>query len=55
MYRLKIKDSLFKIPKENIGLFAYMKACDIGKTIDPRDKEGAIEFLKSIGMIVEVE
>ena len=53
MYRLKVKDSIFTIPKENIGLLAFTKAQDMGMTIDPNDKEGAIEYLRSIGIEVE--
>lgn len=56
MYRLKIKDSIFTIPKENIGLLAFVKAQDMGAVIDPKDKEGAIKFLEGIGFeISDVE
>ena len=53
MYRLKVKDSVFTIPKENIGLLAFTKAQDMGMTINPNDKEGAIRFLEVIGITVE--
>ena len=53
MYRLKVKDSVFTIPKENIGLLAYVKAQDNGTSINPNDKEGAIEYLRKIGIEVE--
>ena len=53
MYRLKVKDSVFTIPKENIGLLAFTKAKDMGKIIDPNDKEMAIRFLEGIGIEVE--
>lgn len=53
MYRLKVKDSVFTIPKENIGLLAFTKAQDMGAVIDPNDKEMAIRFLEGIGIEVE--
>lgn len=53
MYRLKIKDSTFTIPKANIGLLAFTKAQDMGMTINPNDKEMAIKFLEGIGIEVE--
>ena len=53
MYRLKVKDSVFTIPKENIGLLAFTKAQDMGAVIDPNDKEMAIRFLEGIGIGVE--
>ena len=53
MYKLTVKDSVFTIPKENIGLLAFTKAQDMGTIIDPNDKEGAIRFLEGIGITVE--
>lgn len=53
MYRLKVKDSVFTIPKANIGLLAFTKAQDMGAVIDPNDKEGAIKFLEGLGIKVE--
>lgn len=53
MYRLKVKDSVFTIPKANIGLLAFSKAQDMGAVIDPNDKEMAIRFLEGIGIEVE--
>lgn len=53
MYRLTVKDSVFTIPKENIGLLAFTKAQDMGALIDPNDKEMAIRFLEGIGIGVE--
>ena len=53
MYRLKVKDSVFTIPKENIGLLAFTKAQDMDVVIDPNDKEMAIRFLEGIGIKVE--
>ena len=53
MYKLKIKDSEYTIPKENIGLLAFIQAQDGGMTINPNDKDMAIAFLKGIGFEVE--
>ena len=53
MYKLTVKDSIFTIPKENIGMLAYVKAKDNGDIIDPNDKEMAIRFLEGIGIKVE--
>ena len=53
MYKLIVKDSVFTIPKKNIGLLAFTKAQGMGKAIDPNDKEGAIEYLEGIGIEVE--
>ena len=52
MYKLKVKDTIYTIPKENIGMFAYVQAQDRGKIIDPRNIDGAIFYLKSIGIEV---
>ena len=53
MYKLTVKDSVYTIPKENIGLLAFTKAQDMGALIDPNDKEMAIRFLEGIGIGVE--
>ena len=53
MYKLTVKDSVFTIPKENIGLLAFTKAQDMGAVIDPNDREMAIRFLEEIGIEVE--
>lgn len=53
MYKLTVKDSVYTIPKENIGLLAFTKAQDMGAVIDPNDKEMAIRFLEGIGIEVE--
>ena len=52
MYKLTVKDTVYTIPKENIGLLAYVKAQDNGTSINPNDKEGAIEYLRKIGIEV---
>ena len=53
MYKLKVKGSEYTIPRENIGLLAFIQAQDRGVTIDPKNKDMAIAFLKGIGFEVE--
>lgn len=53
MYKLKVKGSEYTIPKENIGLLAFIQAQDRGMTINPNDKDMAIAFLRGIGFEVE--
>lgn len=53
-YEIKVKDSIFKIPKENIKLLAITKALDNGITHDNiHDEETAIEYLESLGMEIK--
>jgi hypothetical protein len=53
MYKLTTKTGkVFTIPKENIGLLAFTQAQDRGLTINPRDKDMAIAFLRGIGIEV---
>lgn len=52
MYRLKAGDMEYTIPKENIGMLAYVKAKDNGDIIDPRNIDGAIFYLRSLGIEV---
>lgn len=53
MYKLKVNDSEYTVPKENIGLLAFTQAQDRGVVINPKDKDMAIAFLKGIGFEVE--
>lgn len=55
MYKLTVLKSgtEYKIPKENIGLLAFVKAQDKGMVINPNDAENAIKFLESIGIKTE--
>jgi len=56
MYRLKVKDSIFTIPKENIRLLAMSKAMDLGQSnlcVCFDNDEYAIKYLRSIGIEVE--
>ena len=53
MYKLKVKDSIFEIPKENIKALALVQALDRGITHgNIHDEETAIEYLESIGIEV---
>lgn len=56
MYKLKVKDSVFTIPKENIRLLAMTKAMDLGQSnlcVCFDNDEYAIKFLRGIGIKVE--
>ena len=56
-YLIKIKDSEFTIPKENIVMLALMKAIELKVNGIPlKTEEQAVAFLESLGMeISEVE
>lgn len=50
-YLIKIKNSEFTIPKENIVMLALMKAMDLKVNGIPlKTEEQAIAFLESLGM-----
>ena len=56
MYRLKVKDSVLTIPKENIRLLAMTKAMDLGQSnlcVCFDNDEYAIKYLQGIGITVE--
>lgn len=54
MYKLKIKDSIFEIPKQNIVAFALYQALQRGITHGKvHDDQTAIECLKTIGIEVQ--
>lgn len=55
MYKLKIKDMVYTIPKENICALAISKFFDIGGRLqsDLNTQEGAIEYLKSLGVEIQ--
>lgn len=54
MYKLKVKDSVFTIPKQNIVLLAMQQAMDRGiMQGNIHDEKSAIEYLESIGIEVE--
>jgi hypothetical protein len=49
-YLIKIKDSEFTIPKENIVMLALVKAMDMKvQGVPIKNQEQAISFLASIG------
>lgn len=47
-YLIKIKDSEYTLPKENLILLARVKAIDLGKDFNINTNEDAIKFFKSI-------
>lgn len=50
-YQIKVKDSVYKIPKENITLLALQKAMDMSITHgNIHDEKTAIDFLTNLGM-----
>lgn len=56
MYKLKVKGSIFTIPKENIRLLAMSKAMDLGQSnlcVCFDNDEYAIKYLRGIGITVE--
>lgn len=53
MYELKVKNSVFTIPKENLKLLAMSKAIDLGRFNEKLNtNEDAIKFFESLGMQV---
>lgn len=52
MYKLKVKDSIYTIPKENIRLLAMTKAMDLKANPNLSIDEKAIAYLESIGIEV---
>lgn len=47
-YLIKIKNSKYTIPKENLILLAKVKAIDLNKDFNINTNEDAIKFFKSI-------
>lgn len=55
-YLIKIKNSKYTIPKENLILLARVKAIDLNKDFNINTNEDAIKFFESIGVeISEVQ
>lgn len=55
-YLIKIKNSKYTIPKENLILLARVKAIDLNKDFNGNTNKDAIKFFKSIDVeISEVE
>ena len=52
-YRLKVKNTIFTVPKNNIRLLAYTKMRDSNKFAPLDTDQQAIEYLESIGIEVE--
>ena len=51
MYLIKVKESEYTIPKENIVMLALMKAMDLKVNGIPlKTEEQAIAYLESLGM-----
>lgn len=50
MYKFKVKNNIYTIPKENLRLLALTKAMDVGAIIPIKDDADAISFLKEIGI-----
>lgn len=53
MYKLKVKDNYFTIPKQNLKLLAMTKALDLKIHANLDTEKEIIDFFKSIGIIVE--
>ena len=53
MYKLTKDGVVYTIPKQNIGIFAYMQAADRNVSIDPNNIDMAIVFLREIGIEVQ--
>lgn len=49
MYKIKIKDATYNVPKESIGLLAHTK----GYTGRIFDYQKAVEYLESLGCKIE--
>ena len=53
MYKLKLKNTIYTIPKQNLRLLAMVKAQDLNKNVKLENDEDAINFLESIGIEVQ--
>lgn len=53
MYKLKLKNTIYTIPKQNLRLLAMVKAQDLNKNVKLENDEDAIKFFKSIGIEVQ--
>ena len=54
MYKLKLKNTIYTIPKQNIRFLAMTKAQDLNKNICLDTNEQAVEFLESLGIEVQL-
>ena len=53
MYKLKLKNTIYTIPKQNLRLLAMVKAQDLNKNVKLENDEDAIKFFESIGIEVQ--
>lgn len=53
MYKLKLKNTTYTIPKQNLRLLAMVKAQDLNKNVKLENDEDAIKFFESIGIEVQ--
>lgn len=53
MYKLKLKNTTYTIPKQNLRLLAMVKAQDLNKNVKLENDEDAINFFESIGIEVK--
>lgn len=53
MYKLKLKNTTYTIPKQNLRLLTMVKAQDLNKNICLDTNEQAVEFLESLGIEVQ--
>ena len=51
-YQIKVKGSIYTIPKENIQMLAMTKAMDLKADVELRTDEQAIKYLESLGIEV---
>ena len=54
MYKLKLKNTTYTIPKQNLRLLAMVKAQDLNKNVKLENDKDAINFLESIGIEVQL-
>ena len=52
MYKMIVKGEIFTIPKQNLRLFAILKANDLKLKKELNTDEQVIEFLKTLGIEV---
>ena len=52
MYKLLVKGEKFTIPKQNLRLFAMLKANDLNLKTELNTNEQIVEFLKTLGIEV---
>lgn len=53
-YQFTVGDTTFTIPRENLKLLAMQKAIDLKRCVPIRTEADAVEFMKNIGIVVEL-